>query len=315
MVFVVLVSVSGPLSAQEIEIRNVAETLSRSLSKPPRRTVAVVDFTDLQGNVTALGRFMAEELESALANSSSGIDLVDRTRLQLLMQENKLASTGIIDPATARQLGKIAGVQVLITGTLTPLSDTVRFSVKALDTEDARIVASTSRDILKTRDVMQLLGQATAGTSAMNNAPAPIVPGTGPVASASPTAPRAQVDEEQKISFALKSCILSGASVTCRLTLTNLSDDRDFAIGRSSRLIDAIGREVNSNDRRIGSKESDGGDVVATLVAEVPTGAELRFDKVPSDITSIALLDVACEVDNKWFKVQFRKVPILARRY
>jgi TolB-like protein len=319
-VLALLFSIALPISAQANEIGNIADTLSRALSKPPRRTVAVVDFTDLQGNVTALGQFMAEELESALANSGGGIDLVDRTRLQLLMQENKLASTGIIDPATARKLGKIAGVQILITGTLTPLTDTVRFSVKALDTEDARIVASTSRDILKTRDVMQLLGQSTMVRA---NPPGelPPVPSAGVYGtSTNPSAPRPQVVEEQSVSFALKSCILSGASVTCTLTITNKGDDRDMAIngqwmGHPSRMIDGNGRESALSHESLGSKEGDGGGIKGTLVSAVPTRAELRFDKVPSDIASIARLDVAGTINNKDFEVQFRKVSISVNKY
>jgi len=315
--FALLFSIIVPISAQQNEIRNVADALSRSLNKPPKRTVAVVDFTDLQGNVTALGRFMAAELESALANSDSGIDLVDRTRLQLLMQENKLASTGIIDPSTARQLGKIAGVQVLITGTLTPLSDTVRFTVKALNTEDARIVATASRDILKTRDVLQLLNQGTA----MPGVPSPgaTTPGTAQTGPAIPMAPKTQVVEEQKINFALKSCIFSGNSISCYLTLTNLSDDRNVAVGKNwgdiTRLIDGTGREIGISSERLGLKERENDSVVGTLVTGVPTAAELHFEKVPSDISMIALLDIVCEVDNKWFRVQFRKVPVLVKRY
>jgi TolB-like protein len=315
--FALLFSVIGHLSAQENEIRNVADTLSRSLNTPPKRTVAVVDFTDLQGNVTPLGRFVAAELESALANSGSGIDLVDRTRLQLLMQENKLASTGVIDPATARQLGKIAGVQVLITGTLTPLSDTVRLTVKALNTEDARIVATASRNILKTQDVIQLLNQGTATPSVPS--PGPIKPGTAQTGPAISTAPKTQVVEEQKINFALKSCIFSGNSISCYLTLTNLSDDRNVAVGKNwgdiTRLIDGAGREVGISSERLGLKERENDSVVGTLVSGVPTAAELHFEKVPSDVSVIALLEIVCEVDNKWFKVQFRKVPILVKRY
>lgn len=43
--------------------------------------------------------------------------------LKSIIKENKLSATGLIDPATARKLGKVAGVDALITGTLTPLRD------------------------------------------------------------------------------------------------------------------------------------------------------------------------------------------------
>jgi hypothetical protein len=37
----------------------------------------------------------------------------------------KLASSGIIDPATARKLGEVAGVDCLVSGSLTLLGDSV----------------------------------------------------------------------------------------------------------------------------------------------------------------------------------------------
>jgi hypothetical protein len=44
----------------------------------------------------------------------------------------------------------VGGVGVLITGTITPFGDTIRLSVKALDSESARVEAAISRNIPKT---------------------------------------------------------------------------------------------------------------------------------------------------------------------
>ena len=83
-------------------------------------------------------------------------------------------------------------------------------------------------------------------------------------------------------------------------------------------MIDGAGRERKVDVARLGSKESgdyNGHVAASTLVSGIPTGAELQFDKVSSDVTSIALLDVACRVDNKPLKVQFRKIPISVRQF
>jgi len=55
---------------------------------------------DLQGNVTELGRFLAEELSGALVNDSRGFRVIDRAHLKAILQEHKLAATGLIDPQT-----------------------------------------------------------------------------------------------------------------------------------------------------------------------------------------------------------------------
>jgi hypothetical protein len=80
-------------------------------------------------------------------------------------------------------------------------------------------------------------------------------------------------------------------------------------------MIDGNGRESALSHESLGSKEGDGGGIKGTLVSAVPTRAELRFDKVPSDIASIARLDVAGTINNKDFEVQFRKVSISVNKY
>jgi len=150
---------SPALLAQDKEVKVLASTLAEILAKTPKKTVAVVDFTDLQGNVTELGRFLAEELSVALASTDKGAEVIDRTHLKALLQEHKLAATGLIDPATARKLGEIAGMQILVTGTLTPFGDTARCSIKALDTGTARIMGAATAEIPRTKAIEDMLNR------------------------------------------------------------------------------------------------------------------------------------------------------------
>jgi curli biogenesis system outer membrane secretion channel CsgG len=128
------------LSAQGPEVGPLAAALSKSISASGRKTAAVVDFTDLQGCVTELGRYLAEDLSVGLASDARGFEVIDRTNLKVILQEHHLASTGIIDPETARKLGQIAGVDTLVTGTIAPLGDVIHVSAKALDTNAAMIL-------------------------------------------------------------------------------------------------------------------------------------------------------------------------------
>jgi hypothetical protein len=320
VILVLIISSVSSIFAQESEIKSVADALSRSLSNANRPRVAVVDLTDLQGGVTPLGRYMAEELETALANTGGSFDLIDRTRLKLLMQENKLASTGVIDPSTARQLGKIAGVHILITGTLVPMSDTVRMTIKALDTEDAHVVAAVPRNLLMTRALMQLVGQVPSAAPTPGDVPFDSGATGAPSVPPAIQTPRPMVTEAQQVNFTLKSCAHSSSAVICHLALTNTGEDRDARVitgctGWDSRLIDDNGREAIATHVIVGSKE--GGQcqgAETTLVSGVTTGVELTFDKVASDAASIALLEIAGEVGEKRYKVQFRKVPLSSRR-
>jgi len=47
--------------AYEEEIKDISANMAKDIADAGKKTIAVADFTDLQGNVTELGRFLAEE--------------------------------------------------------------------------------------------------------------------------------------------------------------------------------------------------------------------------------------------------------------
>jgi curli biogenesis system outer membrane secretion channel CsgG len=126
--------------AYEKEINTLSSAMAEKIANAGKNRVAVVDFTDLQGNVTEFGRFIAEEFSVALASAGKGFKVVDRTHLQSILKEHELSQTGLIDPQTARELGKITGVEALITGTITPFGESVRVAIKILDTMTAEVI-------------------------------------------------------------------------------------------------------------------------------------------------------------------------------
>lgn len=149
----------SPAYAYESEINGLSATVSGKIASSGKKLIAVTDFVDLQGSVTELGRFLAEEFSTALASQGKGFEVVDRGNLKMILTEHKLSATGIIDPATARKLGQVAGVQALITGTITPFGDSVRLSVKVLDTETAKVISAANVNIARTKAIEELLAR------------------------------------------------------------------------------------------------------------------------------------------------------------
>ncbi len=62
----------SPASPYEREIANLSSILASGISKAGKKTIAVVDFTDLQGQVNELGRFIAEEMSGNMTSQSAG---------------------------------------------------------------------------------------------------------------------------------------------------------------------------------------------------------------------------------------------------
>ena len=183
-------------------------------SLPPQGRRASRWSTSRTSKAKNVGRFLAEEISVALASGDRPLEVVDRTHLKVLVQENKLSATGLIDPATAKKLGQIAGVDALVTGTLTPFGDTVRLALKVLDTSTARIVAATTAEIPKTKAIEELIARGIGGVG-----PSPEPTKQPPVPAGMP-----KPVEWEGLRFTLRRCVATGGSVRCEVLVENLTE-------------------------------------------------------------------------------------------
>jgi len=261
----------------EKEVQSLSLTIAEKVATADKKRIAVVDFTDLQGNVTELGRFLAEEFSVSLAGLSKEFEVVDRTHLKSIIAEHKLSTTGIIDPQTARKLGKIAGVEALVTGTITPFGDSVRLSIKVLDTNTAMVIIGTTGNIAKTKAIEELLARGITPVSGPSH---PLPPSQPPVGK--------EVEAEGFI-FRPVGCERNGSRITCTISLTNNGDEtRSICIhhGDSSYFVDNLGNKYPVKVS-IGGKGIGYGCVSGTFLPQVPTNIVLFAEDVSSDATLI----------------------------
>lgn len=162
-----LVSTPSFLLAQdEFEaLQQPSRELARQILEANGRKVAVVDLSDLSGRVLELGRAIAEEVASLLVRTGKPLQIVDRLSMTALLREHKLTVTGLIDPKTTKEFGRISGVDVLVTGTITPLGNTVRITLKAIDTQTATILGSTTVSMQRSTGIDRLLQLEATGTT------------------------------------------------------------------------------------------------------------------------------------------------------
>lgn len=239
-------------SPHEDEVNSLTTRLVDSIVKSGKKTVAVVDFTTLGGEVIELGRFLAEEFSVALTQKANGFDVIDRTYLKAILQEHKLASSGIIDPLTARKLGQIAGVEAIVTGSITPLGDSVRLSVKVLDTGTAKVIGAVTGDIPKTKAIDELLAKSLRnwGESQASGAS-----DSSPTASV-PAGPLGKQIEDNDFLFQLKGCFRSGNNVICLGSVTNKNPTRRQLTldSPSTDVLDELGNQYQYGTMQLGAQ-------------------------------------------------------------
>ena len=82
--------------------------LAKKIKASNKTRVAVSDFLDNDGNLTELGKAIAEDIGVGIVNEGNGtFQVMERSNLNAILKEQKLSSTGLIDPETAKKLGKL----------------------------------------------------------------------------------------------------------------------------------------------------------------------------------------------------------------
>lgn len=165
----------------ESQLRTLAERLIAQVEPTGQKSGTVLDFTDLQGQGTELGRFFAQELSDQLVSATKTFSLIDRANLQYLLRENKLSMDGLINPATTRKLGNMIGVDTVIFGTVTPIGNSLRISARGVAVETGKIVASHSVTIAVSPDLGAMLGRPVADVSSSQDASQKQVPTQKPI--------------------------------------------------------------------------------------------------------------------------------------
>lgn len=122
------------LSAQDITL-GVLYFESESLESE------AVSAGDMQALATALSAMTISDLSKIQA-----LRLVEREELNHIIEEQKLALSGLVNSDSAARAGELLGVRYLLTGQLVFTSPTVLISSRVLDTESGEIVASSSRN-------------------------------------------------------------------------------------------------------------------------------------------------------------------------
>lgn len=162
MVILLLIIVFLPLalvksqSNLENGIAELTEQITAEMAKSEKFVVAVVEFSDLQGNVSDLGRLISEELITQLY-STNKFRVIERQLLNKVISEQNLSLKGLVEPRSAAKLGSVLGVEAIVTGTITDLYQTIRINARLISAESGEIFAVASTKIEKDASVKILL--------------------------------------------------------------------------------------------------------------------------------------------------------------
>jgi len=238
---------SPSFAASDLEggVKDLAEQISKNMAAGNKNKVAVVDFSDLDGNVTALGQFLAEELITQLFTISPGqFEVVERRQLLKLEKELLLSQTGFIEEKSIKKMGQVFGVDAIVTGSITDLGNTVKVNARLIGVESAKVFAVAATKIPKVGIVEKLMAKAAATSHQVLT---PESPQRTAQPAVSPSASNPQSKRVGDIVATLKNISVSKEEIRVVVDFFNQSDEMlhvvedHFGNGNSPSLTDENG--------------------------------------------------------------------------
>lgn len=159
---------AGNTSAAKIQV--VRQT-PKALTLAERLSVAVLPF-EARGEMSQAFTSFQEKLISSLADRDR-FNLVERDRLDAILQEQKLSQTELVDKNTALKVGKLVAAQSIITGSMIETRTGVEIVARMIDTETAEILAA--EDVYDEGKDLRTLSSLSAGMAVKFHREFPLV--------------------------------------------------------------------------------------------------------------------------------------------
>ncbi len=126
---------------------NIVSDLNAVTPNANAKRIAVLYFDSGSDNaeLTRLKKGLADMIISDLSKINM-LNVIERARLEEILKEQKLNNSKEFDPATASKVGKLLGVQYILTGSFFDLMGSMRMDARIIDVETGKIIKSEGID-------------------------------------------------------------------------------------------------------------------------------------------------------------------------
>ncbi len=120
-------------------------TVSSVWSDPERKNIAVIDLQSRGGLTNEESGALTDRLRSLLVRTNA-FNVVDRGKMQDILQEQGFQLSGCTSAECAVEAGKILGVEEMVSGTIGRVGKLYTIDIILIDVETSRIIKSLTRD-------------------------------------------------------------------------------------------------------------------------------------------------------------------------
>ncbi len=147
LMFVIFILSRWELNANPY--KDLAAELSESSRHLKNPKVAIIPFSYYDKRKSSDGDIISERLTTYIVNLGK-LEVVERSQLEKVLKELNFEMTGTVDNQTTQQVGKILGVDAIITGSLIPKKENeIEVNARVISTETAKIIIATTVEVEK----------------------------------------------------------------------------------------------------------------------------------------------------------------------
>jgi TolB-like protein len=302
-------------------LHRIASTFARA---GQGKTIAVLEFPNLEDQTSNLSRLVSERLTTELVRTLMPRGrVVERRQVIQVLTERGLAQANLTSDQV-RQIGQLLGADAVVLGTHTIVGRNLVVNARLVTVPAGNVAAADLLDIAAPPELLALAQTGLPARRLTPMSPDPLQTRTPETDTSaildieSPDSASTRVPARQPLTrnlgdltFRLSQCRGRGTSILCAFTVTAITADATFrpGCGGTSRLYDESGQETLASHMYLANQYIDSRSE-ATLVAGVTTPGEYTFRDTREDARNISLLKLHfCSLSNQ-FELEFRDIPI-----
>jgi len=299
------------LADLESGVKDLAKQISNNMKENNKKKVAIIEFSNLNDEVTQLGQFLSEELITQLFIVAPGkFEVVERRQLLKVLNEQELGTSGLLDADAMGTVGKILGVDAIVTGSITDLGNDIKVNARLIAIDTAKIFAVATTTMPKVGTVVNLMEN-----KSFKGSPNKTTFVLKKEKNSTSNGKHAQKIETNGFTFNLLSCTKSGGNIKCKLMVTSNDKEKSLMLfgnftNRVSRLFDSNGQVYNADKVELAGVSANKRFVKSALPSDIPTSAVVSFIGISDNVDVINMVDIEAQSNNVIFKAQFRNVAI-----
>lgn len=292
--------------AFDTQMKALTRQMVKSFGEQGKTQIAIMEFPDVNGTITELGKLIPEELTTRLFQTGE-FQVVERQLLNKVLEEQKLGMSGMIDASSAAQIGKLLGVDAIVTGTVTDRGDAIRINARMIETEKAHVFAVASVSVIRENHLIGMLGKE-VGAPANN----PSASGASAKPANNKAIAKGLLGEVKLEVMSIKVDGMNKATIEVVFTNKAKQDVNMIIIPKQSQAYDNLGQEYVCQQVITGSKKTryNSSTINHRFISGVPTKVYFKFYDIDSGANSVALLKLAAEINRERVFTEFRKIKV-----